>query len=267
MANPSVDTLLGVLRASHSRFAAAVSNLSEQELNGPSYDRDWTIAQVASHLGSGAEIFTLLVSAGREHSATPGGERFQAVWAAWDAKSPSAQAGDAVTADAALLDRLAALTSTERDDWRLELFGGERDLPALLRMRLSEHALHTWDIVVAGEPSATLASDAVPPILENLEMMVERAGKGAADPVTVAIATSVPEQEFELALTADGARLVRAGSGEAPPRSPAEGASLRLPAEAFIRLVYGRLDPAHTPPSVQTQNVELDLLRSAFPGV
>ena len=42
-------------------------------------------------------------------------------------------------------------------------------------------------------------------------------------------------------------------------------ATLRLPAEAFVRLLFGRLDPNHTPP-VQTEGVDLDLLRQAFPG-
>ena len=40
---------------------------------------------------------------------------------------------------------------------------------------------------------------------------------------------------------------------------------LALPAEAFIRLVYGRLDPAHTPP-VETRRADLDGLRQVFPG-
>jgi hypothetical protein len=39
-----------------------------------------------------------------------------------------------------------------------------------------------------------------------------------------------------------------------------------LPAEAYVRLLYGRLDPDHTPGSV-TEGADLDLLRSAFPGV
>jgi hypothetical protein len=42
---------------------------------------------------------------------------------------------------------------------------------------------------------------------------------------------------------------------------------LRLPAEAFVRLVYGRLDPDHTPPAVQADPDLLDKLRSTFPGV
>ena len=41
---------------------------------------------------------------------------------------------------------------------------------------------------------------------------------------------------------------------------------LRLPGEAFIRLVYGRLDSAHTPP-VETGSTDLDELRRLFPGL
>ena len=38
-----------------------------------------------------------------------------------------------------------------------------------------------------------------------------------------------------------------------------------MPAEAFIRLVYGRLDPAHTP-AVDGDAALLDQLRATFPG-
>ena len=45
----------------------------------------------------------------------------------------------------------------------------------------------------------------------------------------------------------------------------ASEADVELPAEAFARLVYGRLDLHHTPP---TQNGEaLDQLRQVFPGL
>jgi len=40
-----------------------------------------------------------------------------------------------------------------------------------------------------------------------------------------------------------------------------------MPAEALLRLVYGRLDPGHAPPAqVLSGRVELDLLRQTFPG-
>jgi len=41
---------------------------------------------------------------------------------------------------------------------------------------------------------------------------------------------------------------------------------VELPAEAFVRLVYGRLDPDHTPP-FHGEATALDQLRHAFPGL
>ena len=47
---------------------------------------------------------------------------------------------------------------------------------------------------------------------------------------------------------------------------PADG-ELALPAEALLRLVYGRLDVDHTPDGVSASGaVDLDGLRQMFPG-
>lgn len=48
------------------------------------------------------------------------------------------------------------------------------------------------------------------------------------------------------------------------PTTATASADLRLPAEAFARLVYGRLDPDHTPPG--DHGSALDTLRRVFPG-
>jgi hypothetical protein len=45
----------------------------------------------------------------------------------------------------------------------------------------------------------------------------------------------------------------------------AGAADLTLFAEAFVRLVYGRLDPVHTPP-FDGDAALLDQLRAVFPG-
>jgi hypothetical protein len=55
------------------------------------------------------------------------------------------------------------------------------------------------------------------------------------------------------------------GSISAATDEPAD-ARLELPAEALVRLAYGRLDPDHTPSTVTADGVDLDLLRQVFPG-
>ena len=39
-----------------------------------------------------------------------------------------------------------------------------------------------------------------------------------------------------------------------------------MPAEALLRLAYGRLDPAHTPARSTADPADLDQLRAIFPG-
>jgi hypothetical protein len=51
---------------------------------------------------------------------------------------------------------------------------------------------------------------------------------------------------------------------EASDGGPAD-ATLLLPAEAFIRLVYGRLDEMHAG-GIRAAGVSLDVLRPVFPG-
>ena len=43
-------------------------------------------------------------------------------------------------------------------------------------------------------------------------------------------------------------------------------ATLELPAEAFVRLVYGQLDPDHTPEVKERGAVTVEQLRQILPG-
>jgi uncharacterized protein (TIGR03083 family) len=249
------------LRTSHERLASALEHFDDDHVGDPSYDDDWTVAQVASHLGSGAEIFSLLLDAGLRHQPAPGAEQFQVVWQRWNTQSDAQQCQDALRSDASFLDRLSRLTSDEWAHWRLDFLGAEQTLTELLRLRLGEHAVHTWDIAVVLDTAASLPLGATTLILDDLPRLVERVGKGTREPVTVHVVTRQPDREFVLQVATDTARLMPDTS------SSATTASLRLPSEAFVRLIYGRLDPDHTAPgSVQADGVALDTLRDAFPG-
>jgi uncharacterized protein (TIGR03083 family) len=256
---PQVDELLTELRRSHDRLVAAVAGLSDEQVAAPSYADEWSIAQVASHLGSGAEIFALFLDAGLRPVPAPGAEEFQPVWSRWNAKSASEQSRDAVAVDGEFLRAVEALTPAERADWQLDMFGNRTSLAGLLRMRLGEHLLHTWDIAVALDPAATVADAGAALILANLPGLAGRAGKTMPNPRAVHVMT--PHRNFVLEPTEDGVRLEPAHS------EPGKvAARLRLPAEAFVRLVYGRLDAEHTPASVEAEGVDLADLRETFPG-
>jgi uncharacterized protein (TIGR03083 family) len=255
----SPDELVTVLRASHERLAGALSSLSDSQLVADSYCRGWSVAQVASHLGSSAEIFSEFVDAGLEHEPA-GSVELQPVWDKWNAKSPRQQADDVVQADREFLSRVTAMSAQARQAWELDLFGARRDLASVLQMRLAEHELHTWDIAVVSRPSATLAADAAMIIVDNLAELVERSAKPTAGLPPVHVVTSDPRRSFTLDLGAEPARLGPATG------APNGNALLALPAEAFVRLVYGRLDAGHTPQNTQADGIDLDALRGSFPG-
>jgi uncharacterized protein (TIGR03083 family) len=258
MSEPS--TVLGVLRSSHDRLVSALERLGDDGARSPSYCDDWSVAQVASHLGSGAEIFLPYVEAGAAGEPAPDGERNQAIWDAWNAKSPTEQVRDSIAADTALLEAVDELSEEQRADWRLEVFGMQQDLAGFLRMRLSEHALHTWDVAVALDPGTTLPDDAAGQLVDNLDRVIGWAGKPSAEQASIEVRTTTPERAFHLDLGPSGVAL-------SPSLDDTDAAALSLPAEAFVRLVYGRLDPDHTPSSVVADGVDLDLVRQAFPGL
>jgi uncharacterized protein (TIGR03083 family) len=245
------------LRHSHERLQAVAGPLGTGQLERRSYASQWSIAQVLSHLGSQAEIFSLLLDAGLAGQDPPGQDAFPPIWEAWNAKSPDNQAADALRADQAVTVRLESLDDTQRDRLHLHAFGMDLDTTGLARIRLGEHAVHTWDIAVALDPAATVAPDAVVLLVDTLGQLVTWTAKPRGQRRRLRVSTSSPVRHYMLDI------------GETVTLMPTEGNSIRpelaLPAEAFVRLVYGRLDPAHTPP-VEATRVDLDELRQVFPG-
>jgi uncharacterized protein (TIGR03083 family) len=252
---------ISALRHSHNRLRASVEPLGPDQLTQRSYPSEWTIAQVLSHLGSQAEIFGLILEAGLAGREPPGREAFPPIWDKWNAKDPQAQATDALRADQATLERLESMDAGERERLHLTLFGRDFDTTGFARLRLGEHAVHTWDVLVALDPAATLAPDAVDLLIDVVDQVAGRSAKPDGQQRTVRVSTTDPERQFVLE-TGEEVTLTPS-DGDAP--AEAGQSELRLPAEALIRLVYGRLDEAHTPPA-ETAGVELDELRQIFRG-
>ena len=170
---------------------------------------------------------------------------------------PAGASDRALATDEVLVKRLESLNADERDRMRLHLFGMDLDLTGLARMRLGEHAVHSWDVAVALDPAATVAPAAVSLLIDALGSIAARSGKPSKRPLAVRVTTSDPAREFTIEAT-DTVRLEPAEPDGSVPH-------LRLPSEALVRLVYGRLDPAHTPP-VETSELDLDEVRQIFPG-
>jgi len=253
----SPDPWVDALRHSHDRLQALVEPLDLADLEQRSYASEWSIAQVLSHLGSGAEIFDLLLDAGLTGQEPPGRDAFAPVWNTWNAKDPQAQADDGLRADEATVARFESVDPDQKAGLRLSMFGMDTDFTGMARMRLGEHAVHTWDVAVALDPSATVAPDAVALIIDTLGQLAAWTAKSDGKPRRIQVSTSDPERHFVLE-TGEAVTLTESDGEEGLPE-------LRLPAEAFIRLIYGRLGPHHTPP-LEADGVDLDELRQIFPG-
>ncbi|MGD0394427.1 MAG: hypothetical protein ABSC41_17515 [Acidimicrobiales bacterium] len=93
--------------------------------------------------------------------------------------------------------------------------------------------------------------------MDNLELIVRFTARPLGSTRSIAVRTDQPRRDFSIELSPDA---VTFGAGDQS-RQPA----LELPAEAFVRLVYGRLDPDHTPSTVRDPGV-LEELREVFPG-
>ena len=247
------------LSASHTRLRTLVESLSPADLLAPSYDREWTVAQVLSHLGSQAEIFQLFLDAALSGRPVPGNEAFPPVWEVWNQRQPEEQSRECLDANDAFVARLEGLPD-ETLRRPITVFGMNVTIGDLARMRLSEHAVHSWDIAVSFDPTAQVAADAVALLIDTLTQLVAYAGKPQGRVFDVHIHTSAPERDFLLAVH-DTVELNAFAN-------QAVTGTLDLPAEALLRLVYGRLDPAHTPPvALAAGDVTLDDLRPAFPGL
>lgn len=251
-----VTTWIDALRSSHSRFTALVQPLDEEAMRAQSYDDDWSIADVASHLGSQAEIFGLFLGAGVSGSDGPGKESFGPIWDRWNAMAPSQQVDESVRANEKFVAQLESLTDGQRSGFNVSLFGSDQDLVGLSAMRLSEHAVHTWDVAVALDPQAAIADDAVPLLLSTLAATAARTGKPEATGRSIVIATTSPRRTF---LLTTGPELSLDAADEDAV------ADVQLPAEALVRLVYGRLDGGRIPGSADPAGL-LDGLRGVFPG-
>jgi uncharacterized protein (TIGR03083 family) len=253
-------TWITTLRRSHDRLADLVQPLTAEQLREQSYCTDWSVAQLLSHLGSGAEIGLMMLPAALGEAEPVSREAFGPVWAEWNAKSPDDQAADALTTDERQVAALEQLSDEQLGRMKMELFGMQLDAVGIVRLRLGEHALHTWDVATQHDPNATVSADAAALLIDNVpQFLVPRLGKALPEPFSVRITTTDPDRDYLLS-SADSVQMTEwTGGDESVPQ-------VRMPAESLLRLAYGRLDAAHTPARVSGDRAALDQLRAIFPG-
>jgi len=261
---PTADATIAALRSTHDELAAVVRGLDDDQLLAPSGSSEWPVAQVLSHLGSGAEIGLAALRGATGEAAAPGDGFNQSVWDRWNAMSSREQADGFIASDEALLVAYEALTPQQRADLQVKLGFLPTPLPlaSLAGMRLNEAAQHSWDVRVAFDDDAAIADDTASLVVEHystgLGFLLGFIGK--ADALREPALISLGDLGRALSVT-DSVALVAADSGSTPT------ATFTGPADAVARLLAGRLTPRWTPDGVSVEgNVDLDDLRRVFPG-
>jgi uncharacterized protein (TIGR03083 family) len=254
------DRTITALLDHHDALATVVSNLSDSQLTGPSGAADWTVAQVLSHLGSGAEIGLTTYQTSLEDKPAPGPDFNQSVWDRWNAMSPQDQASSFLEHDERLVETLEALTPEQRENAQIKLpFLPEPvGVATTAGMRLNEVAQHSWDVRVAIDPAANLDEEAAEILAEQLSgglgFMLGFIGK--ADQLSTPAVVDAGSYGLVIA---DSVTLTKSPQNVT--------ASFEGPLESLIRLIGGRLTPAHTPDTVRVSGeITLDELRRVFPG-
>jgi uncharacterized protein (TIGR03083 family) len=259
----NADAVIAALRSGFDDLAGRVSGLTDQQLAGPTGADEWDVSQVLSHLGSGAEIAQNTLQVSLEGKPNPGLEFNKPIWARYDAASPRERLGWFLAANEALTQSFESLSEETRQSLKIDMgfLPFPIDVATAGSYRLNEVALHSWDVRVGFDPAATVAPEATPHLLGLAANLAGFLGKPDAldgTSAVIAVTTSDPGQSFTLRL---GEKVsVTAGAPD-----QADGA-LTLPAEAWVRLLTGRLKPQYAPEGISaTGAASLDLLRRVFP--
>ncbi|GCD93242.1 maleylpyruvate isomerase family mycothiol-dependent enzyme [Embleya hyalina] len=260
----SPDAVIAAFRTEHDILAEVVSSFGEDDPARPSGAARWDVSEVLSHLGSGAEITQATVRAALDGTPIPGRDVLETVWDKWNAMTRRQRVDGFLRANRTLIALYASPAVHTRESLRIDMgFLPEPvDLATAVRMRLSELALHSWDVRVAFDEHAALTPSATRQLLHGAPDLIGWIGK--SEPLdgrhnVIHVTTSGPATVFAL-------RLQSRISVDFDVADTPDG-TLTLPAESWLRLVAGRLAPRHTPSGITTTGAaDIDLLRRVFPG-
>ena len=259
----SADQMIAALRSGHDELAVYVERLDEAALSGPSGASGWDVARVLSHLGGGAESMLAALESALASGGPPGRGADRGVRARWECMSAVERRDGFLSADRRLVGRYESLDQATRANLRVDV--GFLPTPVSVavttRIRLAELTYHAWDVKAWVEPTVTLAPLAVPLLFDVVGKLIGRVARPEAlGGRRAALAVELTDLPGSYGL--DLAETI--GWTERPAQP--DGVLL-APAEAWLRLVAGRLAPEHTPAGIEiTGPISLDDLRRTFPG-
>ena len=184
---------LDAIRSSAGRLTALVRPLTDDGIVQPAYPREWTIADVLSHLGSGSVIAERTLSDTLSGATTP--DTFnQVVWDEWNAKSPWDKVDDGLSEIDAYAAHAGAVPDTDRVrfavslgtvhvglEWVLGHASERTSRPRVGRRRRARSLRHPG----CGRTAA---------IIDNLDLIARVSARPDGHSATTTIATTDPER-------------------------------------------------------------------------
>jgi uncharacterized protein (TIGR03083 family) len=234
---PDYQQIVDAVRDEFNTLDRYLGSLAPERWRGPTACTEWDLTKLVSHLGSGAVLMLRMVRSGLEGTPPQTQEERQQVWGHFDSLAPEQLYREFQQANTDALTYLDQLPADQRER-RIPSFLGEVPAAVLLRARLAEISLHSWDVRVALDPTARLLFGSVGPLVDQTLGFVGRRSNAEA---RAELAGTV----FELDLEGRNRRRIalvvnQDGVSVADPGQSSHRATLWLTGEAFVRLGAGR---------------------------
>jgi uncharacterized protein (TIGR03083 family) len=229
--------------------------------------REWKVYQVVSHLGSQAEIQLGTVNSALRDAPPLGDPERKAIWGYFDSLQPDQVLAPFIKNNDSFIAFVEGLSEAELGR-SIPWLSGTAPIAQVLATRLGEQALHTWDIRWARDRDVRLAPETVPDLLElhiasgRLKLLAKPEQAGALAGKTAQFFVEAPATSLALKV---GSESVEAFRG----RVAHPDFSVELPAEVFLRLIWGRFLSPDGEPQGQVKLSRPELLPSLvalYPG-
>jgi uncharacterized protein (TIGR03083 family) len=269
MSLDTIDDARRVLRLSRAEYDALLAYLQQLPPAGwteQSACAEWKVYQVVSHIGWQPEIIGAMLKAGLRGSPAMTDDQRKAIWARFDAMQPD----EVLPALKANNDAFVALTDSLSEaelGQTIPWIFGPAPLASVLASRLNEQALHAWDITSVHEKQAKLTPAAVPDLVAA--NVPARVGRLAQPTQAEALVGKTIQVRYTQPGGSASLKVDKDSVGATPGQADAPDLTVELPAEALVRLIWGRYDVTA---GVKSGEVKLsrpdlaDSLQKLFPG-
>jgi uncharacterized protein (TIGR03083 family) len=271
-ASGTVEHVQAVARAVRAEAAAMAADWTRRDAaawEAPTACREWTARDVAAHVTDGAKRAVDVARSALAGETVPQyntAERRRRHAALREL--PGDELATRLQRDLdAVFRQLDGVPADTLHNTTVNLGGGPHTLAQFADQRLVETALHAWDIRAGSDPDATLPPESATAMFDFVLWRVPRLAHLPA-PTSLA-----PRYLFELDGPGGGPITLEVSPDRVAAtrtRASDADATLALPVEAFIRLVWGRLD---LPRALDRGVIRTDLpadqvlpLSALFPG-